>query len=815
MSKLAELLSPAPSDQCLLHRHLNLLDITPDGLALGMGGEISAAYELSPHQDILLMNDAGQARFIDEAALALESLPAGAAAVFVVDVRPGSITEIKRLERLAHELPKEQAAIVKSKHELFSRSARKERKTHLLLGLYNGNFLKLPLFPRLVMDPGQASRDAGRKLAEFRDRFVGMESVVLGRLSGLKASHRRLDEHELADFYWQRLNPDKAGAGLRPPKYNLRFSHRCQLAASAGSHGKTAFAVDGVFHQAFSLFMLDETVPAGGIDRMIAHLPEGSTIVITVLSPDHQDFLARLDSDIRGYSSLMSVGAGNHQLNHKIRDLDELAGLGHGSGTKFYIASLFVLLRDHDQGVLANKALEIMMAARETLGGELVTEDFLHLRYFLAQLPNGAILPMRRHTLTANAAACLLPLSAPWKGAEGPGVLFYSKEQNMVNLDPFWEGSPRHGMVIGSTGSGKSFTMNYVVSSLLVQDPKTNFVVIDMGGSYKRLTGILGGDYFEIEPSGNCAISPFPPKEAMIGVDGAPDADLLGCLRLLIQKMLIRPVDQIEKHLIETGITRLYQSANVHAPLLGDFVDTMAALGLEDADCGPARHIANELRLYTKGGYGNILNAPSTIRPFEKRLTVFDLARLKQHPELQAPLIFMISLGLSKTLKDPGQKKVVIIDEGWEFFDDDASSELVSRLYRTARKFNGLIISVSQSPKDFIKSKASTAMIANSFWKMFLRLDMGHDTLGAFGLNSRQIEAVRRLETRRRSFAELFVVFGEHSRTLRLNPSSLEYWIATTNAEDCAVEERLKSQKGAMNRLDFLSELALMEPVEV
>ena len=55
-----------------------------------------------------------------------------------------------------------------------------------------------------------------------------------------------------------------------------------------------------------------------------------------------------------------------------------------------------------------------------------------------------------------------------------------------------------HTLVLGATGAGKSFTLNFLLVQALQYDPRV--LILDLGGSYRWLTRFLGGGYLELSP---------------------------------------------------------------------------------------------------------------------------------------------------------------------------------------------------------------------------------------------------------------------------------------------------------------------------
>ena len=55
-----------------------------------------------------------------------------------------------------------------------------------------------------------------------------------------------------------------------------------------------------------------------------------------------------------------------------------------------------------------------------------------------------------------------------------------------------------HTLILGATGAGKSFTLNFLLVQALQYDPRV--LILDLGGSYRWLTRFLGGGYLELSP---------------------------------------------------------------------------------------------------------------------------------------------------------------------------------------------------------------------------------------------------------------------------------------------------------------------------
>ena len=64
-----------------------------------------------------------------------------------------------------------------------------------------------------------------------------------------------------------------------------------------------------------------------------------------------------------------------------------------------------------------------------------------------------------------------------------------------------FKGDVGHTLVLGATGAGKSFALNFLLVQALQYDPR--ILILDLGGSYRWLTQFLGGGYMELSPEGD------------------------------------------------------------------------------------------------------------------------------------------------------------------------------------------------------------------------------------------------------------------------------------------------------------------------
>ena len=105
---------------------------------------------------------------------------------------------------------------------------------------------------------------------------------------------------------------------------------------------------------------------------------------------------------------------------------------------------------------------------------------------------------------TDRAVACMAPIFGPPVGTPRSGHL---RKAALAILETQWrtpyhydlfKGDVGHTLVLGATGAGKSFALNFLLVQALQYDPRV--LILDLGGSYRWLTQFLGGGYMELSP---------------------------------------------------------------------------------------------------------------------------------------------------------------------------------------------------------------------------------------------------------------------------------------------------------------------------
>ncbi len=391
-----------------------------------------------------------------------------------------------------------------------------------------------------------------------------------------------------------------------------------------------------------------------------------------------------------------------------------------------------------------DKALEaemVLMNTYTTNRLKLCPPTFMQLRNYLALFPfvmqEGLWGDMVRSGGTLRAktfnVANLLPVVADNRICQ-KGLPIPSYRHQLSFLDIFERGSGLgndnfNAAVCGTSGSGKSFLMQALIRQVL--DAGGWAYVLDMGDSYKELCHSLGGVYVDARDL------KFNPFAGVVDIKEAAESirDLL-----IVLANPSGDMDDVSKSILLNAVQEVWEGKGPNGRkgnkvLIDDVHDYLEAQ-VKAAYFDPQSTVQNKMqeiivalkKYTTKGLYGEYFNSDKPALNEQVRFTVLEMGGLQNKPDLLAAVMFsmMIFIQQRMYLTARSIKKLAVIDEGWKLLDNKSSfvADFIESGYRTARKYGGSYITISQGIADFDGEDASTAAKAawsNSSFKIILR----------------------------------------------------------------------------------------------
>lgn len=314
--------------------------------------------------------------------------------------------------------------------------------------------------------------------------------------------------------------------------------------------------------------------------------------------------------------------------------------------------------------------------------------------------------------MTAFNAVNIAPLQGEWKGTRTPQLLLAGRRGQLSYWSPFDSSEGNYNVAIAAkSGSGKSvFTQEYIVGLLSVQG---RVWVIDQGRSYEKTCRLLEGAFIAFNTDNPICINPFTHIRDFKN-------EALPQLKPLLSSMA-RPNDKTsreEENFIEKAITAAWEAHHHQASI------SSVVAWLEGQSDPIATNLSLLLFPYSaKGMYARYFEGECNLT-LDNPFIVLELQELKNKKELQKVVLFVMMYHITQAmyLGNRSQYKSCIIDEAWDLLggDIDGAKEFIEAGYRTARRFNGNFVTITQSINDYYKNSASMAAFENSDFNVIL-----------------------------------------------------------------------------------------------
>ena len=459
-------------------------------------------------------------------------------------------------------------------------------------------------------------------------------------------------------------------------------------------------------------------------------------------------------------------------------------------------------------GLALTVALHGPLSETESLDGDIrrifASHDAKVIREGYGQLPawfsRMPAQPRRRQVrsvfVSAGAVACMAPIFGPPVGTPRSGHL---SRPALAVLETQWktpyhydlfQGDVGHTLVLGATGAGKSFSLNFLLVQALQYDPRV--LILDLGGSYRWLTQFLGGGYMELSP-GSGEGNGFRLRPFSLPAGERTFQFLTGWISRLLRigGWNLSGEDPSE---IRARVEDLYA-----------FPPERRALGVLVSSL-PSKMWPALGRWHGDGAWGRYFDNPADGDDLNLQdWQVIDLAGAAEHEDLCEAALFYLLERLRLALENPDETarvKLMVVDEAWRYLQDPAVLSYLAEAAKTWRKKNAALIMATQSAVDVTGTAGAEALLESMPTKLFLaNPDLPEKAAETFRLNPSEVNTIRGLIPKR----ELYLRRTDAAGILRLEVDPASYWLYTSSPVDAQKRAEAVQKYGLTEAIEHLS----------
>lgn len=348
---------------------------------------------------------------------------------------------------------------------------------------------------------------------------------------------------------------------------------------------------------------------------------------------------------------------------------------------------------------------------------------------FNASLPLGINKLEVKRLLTTETSSLFIPFAAQELSQNG-GIYYglNAVSHNLILYDRT-KAQNANGIILGTPGSGKSFSAKREIISVLL-NTNDDVYIVDPEREYAPLAALLGGEVVRIAAGSKVYLNPMD-MDLNYANDDDPVTLKADFICSLCETILggRYGLSQSQNSIIDRCVRQIYQpylnwmsqhpekgTCDLkHMPTLRLLYDVLLKQPEPEA-----KQIALALERYTTGSLDTF--AHTTNVDIKKRFVVYDIKDIGSG---------MKEMGLQICLNDIWNRTIsnkqkynkrtwFYIDEFYLLTQTDSSAKFLQEIFKRTRKWGGVPTGITQNVEDMLVSKEARSIIANCQFVMML-----------------------------------------------------------------------------------------------
>jgi hypothetical protein len=617
-------------------------------------------------------------------------------------------------------------------------------------------------------------------------------SLCKERLSQVGLKVRRLKENEILKMLYDYFNDLDEKRDFEGDADN---SLHYLIAPNFIENAIDYINVNKKFCRLVSAIGYPRMVESGFLDRIISsngdfdisiHVePFPIATMMVLLNKELQKQRADLYSD-------QTKGKINPTLEIKYKDtLKVLADLQKGN-QKLFNVSLYVNCKgkSKEEINLLSKKVEAELNSIMVIPSIPI---FRMSQGYESMLPLSRDVLKDKRNITTDALSAFFPFTSPYLSIDNKGVMLGLNKNNVPLIKDIFRLPNANGLVLATSGGGKSYFTKLLNSRQLMNGTKV--MVVDPQGEYIALTKEYKGEVITISKDSSTIINPLD----LMGHDFVEKRlSLMDLFRVMFEDL-----SEIQKAILDKALKETYEKKGITIdswkgktpPTFSDLYTVLSQMDKKASamEKSTFRALLNRLAMYTKGGVFGFMDRQTKI-DFHNDFVCFNIGNMPK--QVKPVVMFLILDYVYMKMKQDKQRKLLVIDEAWSLLGKAEEASYIFEIVKTCRKFNLGLLLITQDVADLVSSKAGHAVLANSSYTFLLRQKPAviDSVVKTFRLSEHEKNYLLTAE-----LGSGILILGTEHQELKVIASPKEHEIITTNPEEVSKTEEAPQETKDVN----------------
>ena len=561
---------------------------------------------------------------------------------------------------------------------------------------------------------------------------------------------------------------------------NLYEENQQDIEPTLIKNNPTFLDVDGMLMRTIAVQGYPRSVEEGFLDKIITI--NGNILISLHIEPySYESMVVMLNKELQKQRadlwSMEQKGIINPSLEIQFEDTRFVLEQVQKGKEKLFDLSLYITCRAASEAEL-NVLTEKVEAQLRAILMHPVIPRFEQDIAFRSVLPLANNKLSLARNITTKALSAFFPFTSQFLDMDETGILLGLNRNNIPIIKDIFKLNNANGIVLASSGGGKSYFSKLMISRLLLNGTKV--MCIDPQREYTELVKHFAGELITISRTSDSIINPLDLL--------AHDFDEKKLMLLDLFHVMLGGTSEIQKAVLDRALTTIYAAKGITSdektwvrkpPIMGDLLQELKSMSRDTTQIEREtyRSLINRIEMYVSGVF-RFLNRQTKLN-FKNRFVCFNIGDMPE--QVKPTMMFLILDYVTMKMRSDIERKILVIDEAWSLLQKTQEESYIFKIVKTCRKFNLGLLLITQDVEDLVQSSAGKALLNNSEYTLLLRQKPSiiENVVQTFHLSLAEREKLLTAGTGE----GILIIANEHSE-IKVIASPDEHQYITTNADE-------------------------------